>query len=111
DAPYPYDPEAAQTLLADHGWKVTPDGTTTCESPGTADDQCGADIPQGAKISFTLASANTPAYVGARDVAFVSEAKKLGIEVKVVTKSLNYMYSNYGNSFAPATKNEWAMQD
>jgi peptide/nickel transport system substrate-binding protein len=28
-----------------------------------------------------------------------------------VTKSLNYMYSNYGNSFAPATKNEWAMQD
>ncbi len=110
-APYPYDPEAAGKLLADHGWKVEPNGTTTCENPGTAEDQCGADIPQGAKISFTLASANTPAYVGARDVAFVSEAKKLGIEVKVVTKSLNYMYSNYGNSFAPATKNEWAMQD
>jgi peptide/nickel transport system substrate-binding protein len=111
EAPYPYDPEAAQELLTDHGWKVAPNGTTTCENPGTAGDQCGADIPQGARISFTLASANTPAYVGARDVAFVSEAKKLGIEVKVVTKSLNYMYSNYGNSFAPATKNEWAMQD
>lgn len=110
-APYPYDPAAAEKLLTEHGWKVTPNGATTCESPGSADDQCGAGIPQGAKISFTLASANTPAYVGARDVAFVSEAKKLGIEVEVVTKSLNYMYANYGNSFAPATKNEWAMQD
>ncbi|MBU2696945.1 ABC transporter substrate-binding protein [Pimelobacter sp. 30-1] len=110
-APYPYDPEAAEKLLTDHGWKVDQGGRTTCENPGTADGQCGAGITQGQAISFTLASANTPAYVGARDVAFVSEAKKVGIEVKVVTKSLNYMYSNYGNSFAPAKKNEWAMQD
>ncbi|GAA3667379.1 hypothetical protein GCM10022237_29170 [Nocardioides ginsengisoli] len=108
---YPFDPKAAAKLLTDHGWKVAAGGRTTCESPGTGANQCGAGIPKGQRISFTLASANTPAYVGARDVAFVSEAKKLGIEVKVVTKSLNYMYANYGNSFAPATKNEWAMQD
>lgn len=111
EATYPYDPEAAEKLLTDHGWKVTPNGTTTCANPGTAEDQCGAGIPQGAKISFTLASANTPSYVGARDIAFASEAKKLGIEVEVVTKSLNYMYANYGNAFAPANKNEWGMQD
>ncbi|NUR87854.1 MAG: hypothetical protein HOY71_27535 [Nonomuraea sp.] len=105
--PYPHDPAAAQKLLTDHGWKVNPGGATTCEQP----DLCGAGIKQGQRISFTLASANTPAYVGARDVAFASAAKKLGIEVKIVTKALNYMYANYGNTFAPATKNEWAMQD
>ncbi|GAA4051499.1 ABC transporter substrate-binding protein [Nonomuraea soli] len=105
--PYPYDPAAAQKLLTDHGWKVVPDGATTCEQPSL----CGVGIEQGQKISFTIASANTPEYVGARDVAFVSAAKKLGIEVKLVTKSLNYMYANYGNSFAPAKANEWAMQD
>ncbi|MFI6316797.1 ABC transporter substrate-binding protein [Nonomuraea sp. NPDC050556] len=104
---YPYDPEAARKLLTDHGWKVVPGGVTTCENPSL----CGAGVKQGQPIGFTLASANTPAYVGARDVAFASAAKKLGIEVKIVTKSLNYMYTNYGNPFAPATKNEWAMQD
>lgn len=111
DAPYPYDPDAAEALLTDHGWDVQADGTTTCTDPGTGADQCGAGIDEGQDISFTLASANTPAYVGARDIAFASEAKKLGIKVEVVTKSLNYMYANYGNSYAPANKDKWAMQD
>lgn len=109
-APYPYDPEAAKQLLVDHGWTVDENGTT-CTAPGTGDGQCGEGIPEGQKISFTIASANTPAYVGARDLAFVSEAQKLGIEIEVVTKSLNHMYANYGNSYAPANANEWAMQD
>ncbi|GAA3114100.1 ABC transporter substrate-binding protein [Streptosporangium carneum] len=109
--PYPHDPAAAEKLLTDNGWKVVPDGSTTCVRPGTGPGECGAGIPQGQKISFTLASANTPAYVGARDIAFASAAKKLGVEVKIVSKALNYMYANYGNTFAPATKNEWAMQD
>ncbi|MFE0153297.1 ABC transporter substrate-binding protein [Nonomuraea sp. NPDC059007] len=109
--PYPYDPAAAEKLLTGNGWKVTPNGATTCERPGTGPGQCGAGIPRGQTISFTLASANAPAFVGARDVAFASAAKKLGIDVKIVTKSLNYMYANYGNTYAPATKNEWAMQD
>ncbi|WP_416443426.1 hypothetical protein AB3K78_11685 [Leucobacter sp. HNU] len=82
-----------------------------CTNPGTGAGQCGEGIAQGQKIRFTIASANTPAYVGARDLAFVSEAKKMGIDITVVTKSLNYMYENYGNSFAPAKTNEWAMQD
>ncbi|MFI7688029.1 ABC transporter substrate-binding protein [Nonomuraea sp. NPDC049655] len=109
--PYPHDPAVAAKLLTDNGWQVVPNGSTTCVRPGTGQGECGAGIPRGQKISFTLASANTPAYVGARDVAFASAAKKLGVEVKIVTKSLTYMYANYGNTFAPANKNEWAMQD
>ncbi|MEU8322419.1 ABC transporter substrate-binding protein [Nonomuraea sp. NPDC048881] len=109
--PYPHDPAAAAKLLTDNGWQVVPNGSTTCVRPGTGQGECGAGIPRGQEISFTLASANTPAYVGARDVAFASAAKKLGVEVKIVTKSLTYMYANYGNTFAPANKNEWAMQD
>lgn len=110
-APYPYDPAAAKKLLTDNGWKVAPGGTTTCARPGTGTGECGAGIPKGQTIDFTLASANTPAYVGARDTAFASEAKKLGIKVTLVTKSLNYLYTNYGNSFAPANKDKWASMD
>ncbi|MEV4254079.1 ABC transporter substrate-binding protein [Spirillospora sp. NPDC049652] len=105
--PYPHDPAAARKLLTDHGWKVVPGGATTCEQPAL----CGPGIKRGQTIGFTIASANTPAYVGARDIAFVSAAKKLGIDAKIVTKSLNFMYQNYGNPFAPAKTNEWAMQD
>ncbi|GGO96824.1 ABC transporter substrate-binding protein [Wenjunlia tyrosinilytica] len=110
-APYPYDPAAAEKLLADNGWKVVPNGSTACERPGTGAGECGAGIPRGQTIGFTLASANTPAYVGARDTAFASAAKKLGVKVTIVTKSLNYLYANYGNSFAPANKKKWATQD
>ncbi|GAB3062048.1 hypothetical protein GCM10027053_25570 [Intrasporangium mesophilum] len=121
DSPYPpsfgdrptygYDPAGAAALLTAHGWKVDPDAGTTCQTPGTGAGQCGAGIPKGQTISFTLTAANTPKYVAARDVAFASEAKKLGVTVNVVTKSLNYMYENYGNSFAPANANQWAMED
>ncbi|MCM2392067.1 ABC transporter substrate-binding protein [Streptomyces albipurpureus] len=110
-APYPYDPAAAKKLLTDNGWKVVPDGATTCERPGTGAGQCGAGIPKGQTIDFPLASANTPAFVGARDIAFASAAKKLGVKVTIVSKSLNYLYTNYGNSFAPANKDKWATQD
>lgn len=110
-APYPYDPDAAKKLLTDHGWNVVPNGTTTCEKPGTGAGHCGAGIPKGQEIRFTVVSANTPAYVGARDVAFESAAKSLGIKITTVTKSLNYMYKSLGNTFAPSNKNKWAMQD
>ncbi len=109
-APYPFDPKAAEKLLTAHGWKVDKAGTT-CEKPGAGSDRCGEGIAQGQRIAFTLASASSPSYVGARDLAFSSEAKKLGIDVKVVSKSLNYLYENYTNPGAPANKNEWAMQD
>lgn len=109
-APYPFDVKAAEKLLTDHGWKVDPKGTE-CVRPGTGDDECGEGIPEGQKISFTIASANDPAFVGARDLAFASQLKKVGIEAKIVSKSLNYMYENYGNSYAPDNANEWGMQD
>ena len=52
--PYPYNPTKAVSLLKDHGWKVVPNGTSTCQSPGTGASQCGAGIPAGAKLAFNL---------------------------------------------------------
>ena len=45
--PYPYNPTKAKNLLSSHGWSVVPNGTDTCQKPGTAANQCGAGIPQG----------------------------------------------------------------
>ena len=52
--PYPYNLSKAKSLLSSHGWKVVPNGTTTCTSPGTGANQCGKDIPAGAKLAFNL---------------------------------------------------------
>ncbi len=54
DNPLKYNPATAVSLLKSHGWKVVPYGTSTCQSPGTAANQCGAGIPKGAKLSFNL---------------------------------------------------------
>jgi peptide/nickel transport system substrate-binding protein len=54
NAYYPYNPGKAVALLKDHGWKVVPNGTSVCEKPGTAANECGAKIPKGAKLSFNL---------------------------------------------------------
>ena len=44
--PYPFSISAARTLLAGHGWKVVPNGVTTCARPGPGPDDCGKGIPQ-----------------------------------------------------------------
>ncbi|GAA3672972.1 ABC transporter substrate-binding protein [Nonomuraea antimicrobica] len=49
---YPFDPAKAQQLLESHGWKVTPDGQTTCADPAL----CGEGIAKDTPLSFTVTS-------------------------------------------------------
>lgn len=53
---YEYNPEAAKKLLEDNGWKINPDGVSTCENPGTGAGQCGEGVEAGAELSFTMIS-------------------------------------------------------
>ena len=70
--PYPYSPSNAKSLLGSHGWKVVPNGVTTCVKPGTKSDECGAGIPKGAALSF-----NYLYYNG--DASFNSQVKELSV--------------------------------
>ncbi len=54
--PYPYSVSAAKRLLTSHGWRVVPNGVSTCQNPGTGPNQCGAGIRRGAPLQFTLLS-------------------------------------------------------
>jgi peptide/nickel transport system substrate-binding protein len=38
--PYPYSPGQAESLLRAHGWKIMPNGTDTCQRPGTSAADC-----------------------------------------------------------------------
>jgi peptide/nickel transport system substrate-binding protein len=52
--PYPFSVPAARKLLTAHGWKVVPDGVTTCTRPGPGSGECGAGIKAGQPLTFTL---------------------------------------------------------
>jgi len=52
--PYPYSVSKAKTLLTSHGWRVVPNGTTSCTRPGVGAGECGTDIPAGAQLAFNL---------------------------------------------------------
>ncbi|MFC4118876.1 ABC transporter substrate-binding protein [Nonomuraea zeae] len=108
-APYPYDPAAARKLLEDHGWKVVPNGVTTCERPGTGETECGAGIPQGQAIKFNLFYRSEPQLHNAVSTAFASEARKLGIAITVAPKTFSFLIQNYNVPAAPSKAGEWAM--
>jgi peptide/nickel transport system substrate-binding protein len=113
---YPFDPAAAVSLLKAHGWKVVPNGTTTCQSAGTSSSECGAGIPKGTPLSFVWA--NQPQAVsttGALESEVIaSEAKQAaGINIQLQTKTFNFLVSNYNDANPAAAKftNDWGVNN
>jgi len=87
--PYPYDPAKATSLLKDHGWKVVANGTSTCVSPGTAANQCGAGIPSGAKLAFALQYASGSDSLTQMMTAEKSSWASAGINITLSQASFN----------------------
>lgn len=102
-APYPYSISAASKLLSDHGWKVVPNGQSTCVKPGTGSGECGAGIPAGTPFKFTWFSlpAGETVSSGLESEAFASAAKQVGIDITLGTKTFNYQIQ-YFNDTNPA---------
>ena len=94
DNPLKYNPDMATSLLKSHGWKVVPGGTSTCESPGTAANQCGAGIPAGAKLSFNLQFASGTATTTQLMNAEKSSWAQAGITMNLSQASFNTVIGN-----------------
>jgi peptide/nickel transport system substrate-binding protein len=114
--PYPYNPSAAVSLLKSHGWKVVPNGQTTCAKAGTGSGECGAGIPAGTPLKFTWA--NQPEATATTGVleseALAGEAKKAaGINIVLQTKTFNFLTSNYNDQNPGASKytNDWGVNN
>jgi len=92
--PYPYSPSKAVSLLKDHGWNVVPNGTSTCVSPGTAANQCGAGIPAGAKLAFKLEYASGGDALTQLMTAEKSSWAAAGINITLSQASFNTVLGN-----------------
>jgi peptide/nickel transport system substrate-binding protein len=110
-APWPYSVSGAAKVLTAHGWKVVPNGKTTCAKPGTGAGECGAGIPAGTAIAPNLFYANTPPVTGQEAEALAAAAKGVGINISLISKTFNFILSNYSVVSSPANNDKWAIED
>jgi len=87
--PLAYNPSKAKSLLTSHGWTVTANGTDTCKSPGTGSNQCGAGIPAGAKLAFSLNYATGTTAFTQMMQDLKSSWSTIGINVAIQGQSFN----------------------
>jgi peptide/nickel transport system substrate-binding protein len=109
--PYPYSISTASALLSAHGWKVVPNGTTTCKRAGGGSNECGAGIPVGTALTWNLVYTSQPAVTGAQCEAVASAARQIGITINLQAKTFNYIIGNLSDPTNPDQDNNWAMQD
>jgi peptide/nickel transport system substrate-binding protein len=79
--PYPFSVATAERVLKEHGWRVVPNGTTSCARAGTGAGECGAGIAAGKRLRFTLMY---PTGMSSTDGAMVdlqSVARQVGIQI------------------------------
>lgn len=81
--PYPYNPGAARTLLAAHGWTITATGTDTCSRSGSRADECGAGIAKGAALSFNVIYPSGVESITQAMQAWKSVASRIGLTLNL----------------------------
>jgi peptide/nickel transport system substrate-binding protein len=93
--PYPYNPAHAESLLTSHGWKVVPNGTDTCEKPGTSPSECGASIPKGAQLNFTMVYVSGTQWQQQVMQVEQSAWNAIGIKTQLVSNTFPTVISSY----------------
>jgi peptide/nickel transport system substrate-binding protein len=93
--PYPYNPSHAKSLLTSHGWKVVPNGIDTCQKPGTGPSDCGADIPKGAQLNFTMAYASGTEWQQQVMTVEQSAWNSIGIKTALVSNTFSTVIQDY----------------
>jgi peptide/nickel transport system substrate-binding protein len=107
--PYPYSVTKAKSLLSSHGWKVTPGGTDTCVNPGSGPNQCGAGIPGGTPLSFTLQQASGILWQTQTMAAEKSSWSQAGINVNVTQATFNTVIGT-ATPCTPGPSCAWEME-
>ena len=82
---YPYSPGKAKSLLFSHGWKITPNGVSTCTDPS----KCGPGIRQGQGLQFNLPYATGTQWVTQEMQQLQSNASLVGIKINLHPKPFN----------------------
>jgi peptide/nickel transport system substrate-binding protein len=92
--PFPFNPAKSKQLLASHGWKVVPNGTTTCATPSL----CGAGVKQGQPLTFTMPYATGTDWIASEMTQLQSNASTVGIKISLAPKPFNQVTAIAGGN-------------
>jgi peptide/nickel transport system substrate-binding protein len=110
-APFPYSPPAATKLLTSHGWKVKPNGVTTCTSAGSGANQCGAGISAGTGLSFTMDYVTGNVEVSQEMQALKSAFSQAGIQLNLSTAPFDTIISRSAPCKPTQSSCSWQMSN
>jgi peptide/nickel transport system substrate-binding protein len=83
--PFPYNPTKAKSLLSSHGWKIVPNGVSTCSDPA----KCGAGVKSGQALNFNLPYASGTQWIAQEMQQLQSNASLVGIKLNLQPKPFN----------------------
>ncbi|GGM14633.1 peptide ABC transporter substrate-binding protein [Promicromonospora citrea] len=109
DNPYPFDPEAATTLLTDHGWTPGDDGVLECTDPGTGDGQCGEGVEKGQRLAITILSQSGSAETDNMFAEIKSTMEQAGVGVTIESAPLNTVLSSIAPCEADQPECDWEL--
>jgi peptide/nickel transport system substrate-binding protein len=112
--PYPYSPSKAISLLKAHGWKVDPNGVSTCQQAGTGPADCGAGIKAGEPLQFTLLFSAGFTSFDQQEAAIQSTEAAAGIKIVLKAEPFNTEVATTGVCDAqshPASTCSWQLFD
>jgi len=112
--PYPYSPSKAEAVLEAHGWKIVPNGTDTCQRPGTSAADCGAGVAAGEKLQFQLLYASGSADYDQMNAAIQTSEAQAGIHITLKSEPFNTLVATTSTcnaqSHPASTCNNWQLQ-
>jgi peptide/nickel transport system substrate-binding protein len=112
--PYPYSPSKAISLLKAHGWKVDPNGVSTCQRAGTGASDCGAGIKAGEPLQFTLLYSSGSTSFDQQEAAIQSTEAAAGVKIVLKAEPFNTEVATTGVCDAqshPASTCSWQLYD
>ncbi|HXW45508.1 MAG TPA: ABC transporter substrate-binding protein [Streptosporangiaceae bacterium] len=111
--PYPYSPSKADALLKSNGWKVVPNGISTCIRPGTAAGDCGAGITAGQPLQFQLLYGSGTASFDQQNAAIQSSEDAGGIHITLKAEPFDTLVATTGTcnqQSHPSSACSWQLQ-
>jgi peptide/nickel transport system substrate-binding protein len=96
--PYDYSVPQAKSLLVAHGWKVVPNGVSTCIKPGSASDECGAGVTKGSGLSFNFVYESGLGWVTSEMDQLQSSGSEVGIKLNLQPKPFADVISTVGGN-------------
>jgi peptide/nickel transport system substrate-binding protein len=106
--PFPYNASKAKALLTGHGWKVVPNGVSTCQNPSL----CGPGIKKGQGMSFNFPYATGTSWIQSEVTQLQSNAATIGIRLNLEPKPFDQVLSVAGgNCVVAKLPCNWDMAD